>query len=180
MRLEEHPLNEQVAMYKQFIEDIALIWIDMWGAYGEKVTVYTKEENSPLIRKDTINKQALQKVRMNIKVETSATSPFSKYAREQTLMMFMQEQRITFEEYVDMLDEGSTTPKSKLQAHTAQTDTTGYGRYGRWGRGQHALRRLHRGRRRVYTNAKRDGGGSRERTEHDGCRAEQQGLQCHR
>lgn len=103
------PLNAAVANYRQFVEDIALIWYDMWVAYhpnGMTVTV----EDMPV----QIPAEALQEMKIDVRVDVSATNPYSKYAQEQTLENLMTAQRITFEEYVEALDDDAAAPKGKL------------------------------------------------------------------
>ena len=163
------PLNEQIADYKQFCEDVAAIWFDMWVAYhpngmevdlgdegtaaqGSSMAVgmpgmprmggglpdmgaglppglqgmggmpsqglplglpggaMPQESGNPVIPA-----QLLTEMRVNIRIDVSPTSPFSKYAREQALGNLMGAQAITFEEYVEALDDDSTVPKDKLQ-----------------------------------------------------------------
>lgn len=115
------PLNEQIADYKQFCEDIAAIWYDMWAAYhpmGMEVELPPParpggEQTPP--ERQTIPAEVLQQMRVNIRIDVSPANPFSKYAQEQALGALYQSQAISFEEYVEALDENAAAPKGKLQ-----------------------------------------------------------------
>lgn len=103
------PMNATVAAYKQFVEDIALIWYDLWTAYhpdGMQIVV----DDSPVF----IEGQALRMMQVDVRVDVSATNPYSKFAQEQALENLMAGQYITFEEYVQALDDDAAAPKGKL------------------------------------------------------------------
>ena len=50
-----------------------------------------------------------------INVEVTSIAPYSVFARENALEKLLQAKAITFEEYVEALDENSTVPKKVLQ-----------------------------------------------------------------
>ncbi len=110
------PLNEQIAMFKQFIEDVALIWIEMWRAYNPNGLTITMKQRDGMIRKDTIEPEALDELRLQVRIDASPTNPFSKYAREQALENARAGGSISFEEYVEALPEDATAPKAAFQA----------------------------------------------------------------
>ena len=100
------PLNEQKAAAKQFVEDIALIWFAMLFAYvGEGVSI----ENG------RVTAEMLEDLKPEIRIDVSDGSPYSKFAREQALENALAAKHITFEEYVDALDEDAHAPKAKFQ-----------------------------------------------------------------
>lgn len=108
------PLNEQQANLKQFVEDIARIWIDMWGAYFGSVSM-GQEEN---INGVSVMREAVANIaNLNyiIKVDISPANPYSRYAQEQTMLNFLSAGYITFEQYVNTLEDDSSAPKAKLQ-----------------------------------------------------------------
>ena len=165
------PLNEQIAEYKQFCEDVAAIWFDLWVAYhpnGMEVELPPEEQPGLLAgmmpqgldigqgmgqtaamaagtssaapmgqigqsaapmgqmpgmmmdapqepTKETIPAEVLQQMRPSIRIDVSPVNPYSKYAQEQSLAGLFQAGAITFEEYVEALDEQASTPKQKLQ-----------------------------------------------------------------
>ena len=109
------PLNEQKSAAKQFVEDIALIWLDMLTAYG--VNGIETEEG-------TITAEMLEGLEPEIRIDVSDGNPYSRYARQQALDNALAAGFITFEEYVDALDEDANAPKAKfaeiLKAREAQ------------------------------------------------------------
>lgn len=165
------PLNEQIADYKQFCEDVAAIWFDLWVAYhpnGMEVELPPEEQPGLLAgmmpqgmdigqgmgqtggmaagtppaapmgqmgqsaapmgqmpgmmmdapkepTKEMIPAEVLQQMRPSIRIDVSPVNPYSKYAQEQSLAGLFQAGAITFEEYVEALDEQASTPKQKLQ-----------------------------------------------------------------
>lgn len=162
------PLNEQLADYKQFCEDVAAIWFDLWVTYhpsGMEVELPPEEQPGLMMpqgldigqamgqpggmaagtppaapmgqmgqnaapmgqmpgmmmdapqapTKETIPAEVLQQMRPSIRIDVSPVNPYSKYAQEQSLAGLFQAGAITFEEYVEALDEQASTPKQKLQ-----------------------------------------------------------------
>lgn len=115
----QQPLNEQVDTYKTFIEDIARIWYDMWKAYkvnGLQVIQEDKDDNDNIIETPiTIPYEILQELDANIKVDITPKSPYDIYAQEQSLENLFMSDKITFEEYVKALPDGSSMPKDVLE-----------------------------------------------------------------
>jgi hypothetical protein len=109
------PLNGQVASFRQFVEDIARIWFDIWVAYHPAgMTVVTESEgDNP--KEEVISAEALQNLKVDVRVDVSPDNPYSKFAQEQSLQNLYAQQAVTFEEYVAMLDENAVAPKAKLQ-----------------------------------------------------------------
>lgn len=97
------PLNEETASFRQFIEDVALIWFKMWSVYGfgdrlDSIIDYTQ----------------LSGINPYVRVDVSSTNPFSKYARQQSVERLFSMGAITFDEYVSLLEDDSSVPKSQL------------------------------------------------------------------
>ncbi len=106
------PLNQQIADYKQFIEDIASIWYDMWVAYNPNGMEVTDEETGAV---EIISSDVLSQMKVNIRIDVSPADPISKMARNKFLENLFINGKIELEEYVDSLDEDSPAPKGKLQ-----------------------------------------------------------------
>ena len=104
------PLNEQMTRYRQFIEDIALVWFDLWRAYNPNGLTETTDEGDVYISADV-----MEGLKFNVKVDVTDKDSYSRYAEEQTLANLFGMQAITFEEYVSMLSEDSIVPKAKLE-----------------------------------------------------------------
>lgn len=99
-------VNNQVAAYKQFLEDIAMIWADMWKAYNKE----------PVINNDTVvGPEEFTNLRPSVRVDISPNTPFSKLAQEVELKELFIGGHISFEEYVHSLSDNSNIPKAKLK-----------------------------------------------------------------
>jgi len=105
------PLNEQISKYRQFVEDLALLWYDIWVAYNPNGLEVQMDDEEVV----HISAETLKKMKVNVRIDVSQNNPFSKYAQEQALSNLLTSQHISFEEYVDALDDGSVTPKGKLK-----------------------------------------------------------------
>lgn len=91
-------LNEQSAFYKQFVEDIATVWCKLMAAYGAGITP-----------------DELDEVEFDIKIDVSPVDPYSVLARQMALENALAKGHITFDEYVDALDDNSGVPKEKFK-----------------------------------------------------------------
>ena len=100
------PLNEQIADFRQFVEDVASIWFELWAAY------YPAELSRGIY---ALSGEELRRLRVEIRIDVSPNSPYSRYAQEQALENLFQKGVITFEEYVTALDENAAAPKQKLE-----------------------------------------------------------------
>ena len=109
------PLNEQVARYRQFVEDIAVLWYDIWKAYNPDGLSIESEDEMGNNTIEVIPPAVLDKMMVNVRIDVSQNNPFSKYAQEQALMNLFATQAISFEEMVEALDSDSVAPKGKLQ-----------------------------------------------------------------
>lgn len=123
-RASEQPLNEQSANVLQFIEDNGLIIFDMLKTYSDELTILnetidaaTGEVVEELI---TIPQQILESLKLNIKIDVTPKSAFDKYAQEASIenltqsQLFLPQNGQLLEDYVSLLDDDSTMPKSKL------------------------------------------------------------------
>ena len=118
------PLNEQIAMFKEFVEDVAVVWLAMWKAYQPNGLTVEEYQSDGLVRSDFIAPEAFDELRLRVRIDASPTNPFSKYAREQSIMNAMAGGYITFEEYVDALPLDSTAPKQDFQNILLKRQTT--------------------------------------------------------
>lgn len=100
-------LNQQIADFRQFIEDIASIWFELWAVY------YPQQLGQG---PDPLTGEELRRMRVEIRIDAAPNSPYSRFAQEQALEILFQRDAITFEEYVEALDETSAAPKHKLEA----------------------------------------------------------------
>ncbi|MDD3429309.1 MAG: hypothetical protein PHG02_04820 [Oscillospiraceae bacterium] len=108
------PLNDQVSSYKQFIEDVALLWFKMWVAYSPNGMLIKYQRGDDLVNQ-MVPADILQDMDISIKIDVSPVDPYSKLSQESGLSAAMAAGNITFEEYVAALDDSSSMPKTKLQ-----------------------------------------------------------------
>lgn len=115
----QQPLSEQVENYKEFIEDIARIWYEIWKAYkvnGMAITYEEHDAEGNIVEvPGVIEYEQIQTLEPNIKVDITPHSPYDRYAQEQSLENLYLADKITFEEYVESLPEGSVMPKNVLE-----------------------------------------------------------------
>lgn len=113
------PMNKQVAIFKQFVEDIGRIWFDMWAAYsteGKPVLVTGEaEDGSETQTVERIPYEVLHRLKVSINVDVSPANPYNKWAVEQSLENYLAQQYLTFEEYVEALPPDSAAPKHRLE-----------------------------------------------------------------
>lgn len=123
-RASEQPLNEQSANVLQFIEDIGLIIFDMLKIYSDDLMVV--DESTDAVTGEVVEnlviipKQILETLKLNIKIDVTPKSAFDKYAQESSIenltqsQLFLPQNQQLLEDYVSLLDDDSTMPKSKL------------------------------------------------------------------
>ncbi len=109
--LAQLPLNEQIAAYRQFVEDIAAIWLEMWCVYHPMGLTVTRRDGTQTV----IDADALRRLQVAIRIDISSESPYSKYAAAQALDNLFAGGHLSFEEYVSLLDDSSALPKGKLE-----------------------------------------------------------------
>ncbi len=107
------PLGENSAFFRQFVEDVAKIWLNMWIVYNPEGMKLEYEKDGKKMSY-VIPQHILLKMQFNVRIDISPVNPFSKYAREQSLEKALDKNHITFEEFVEMLDDNSTVPKGKF------------------------------------------------------------------
>ncbi|MBE6038571.1 MAG: hypothetical protein E7218_05130 [Anaerofustis stercorihominis] len=111
----ELPLNRHVSSLRQFVEDVAIIWLDMLRAYSSGgVTVAIIGDDGKVVA-EKIEPEELSSIMVDIRIDISSISPYSKYAREDALSKLFMQGAITFEEFVSSLDDDSASPKGKLK-----------------------------------------------------------------
>lgn len=114
-RSAELPVSEAVEAYIQYLEDIALIWYDLWSTYAvDGLQVAQFETETGAEGSVIVPSFELQNMKINVRIDVSPTAPFDKLAQEQSVENLLAAGHITFEEYVELLSEGSAMPKQKL------------------------------------------------------------------
>ena len=119
------PMTEQKETYKNFIEDLARIWLDYLIVYSvdgvnleeEVMDEMTGEETVQLVN---VPQTVLQQLQAGVKIDVTPKGVYDKFAQEQTienLLMqgFFTAQRVSeLETYANVLDDDSVAPKVKI------------------------------------------------------------------
>ena len=119
------PMTEQKEGFKNFIEDLSLIWLEYLISYSEDGIPMEEEVTDPMsgqkaIQVVTVPAVALRALQATVKVDVTPKSPLDRYAQEQTIEnLFVQglltPQRVgELETYANMLDDDSVAPKQKI------------------------------------------------------------------
>lgn len=99
------PLNEQVSMYQDFVENVALLWFELWKVYYPNG-----------IEMDGIEVSAdeISAVEPNVRVDIAEDTTLSKMATQQELTNLFNNGKISFEEYAEAYPEHASIPKDVL------------------------------------------------------------------
>lgn len=122
----QQPLIEQVSALKNFIEDIARIWLDHIITYSTDGVVLEDEvideaTGEEYIQPITIPQSVLQELQATVKVDITPKGAFDKYAQEVSLENLLKAGYFNIQKlselktYYDVLDDDSTMPKRKLE-----------------------------------------------------------------
>lgn len=114
------PLNKQISQYQQFVEDVALLFFDIWVAFNPNGLNYEgslEDSADPMLQNmpDIIPIEQVESIRPSVRVDVSQDNAWSKLAEQQWLDSVFERQQITFEEYVELCN-SNAVPKAKLQA----------------------------------------------------------------
>jgi hypothetical protein len=120
------PMTEQKETYKNFIEDLARIWLAYLVAYSVDGIDMEEEVTDPTTGKQVVQivnvpQSALEQLKATVKIDVTPKSVYDKFAQEQTienLMVqgFFNPQRVgELEIYADILGDDSVAPKMKIQ-----------------------------------------------------------------
>ena len=120
------PMTEQKESYKNFLEDLARIWLDyliVHSVNGVNLEEVVTDDMSgeEVIQLVNVPQSVLQQLQASVKIDITPKGVYDKFAQEQTLenlltQGFFSAQRLSeFEAYVEALDDDSVAPKQKLQ-----------------------------------------------------------------
>lgn len=119
------PMTEQKESFKNFVEDLARIWLEYLIVYSEGGLTLEEEVTDPTTGQESVQlvkvpQTALQQLQATVKIDVTPKSVYDKFAQEQTLEAFLTNglfhvQRIgELKSYVKSLDDDSVAPKMKL------------------------------------------------------------------
>jgi hypothetical protein len=102
-------VNMQVAAYRQFVEDIAWIWYEMFAAYNPNgLDVVIETEQGEMVQ--TIPQVDLLALKVDIKVDALPSTATHSAIKDAQLRSLLESGIISFEEYVSALADDSTMP----------------------------------------------------------------------
>ena len=119
------PMTEQRETYKNFIEDLARIWLEYLIVYSvdgvnmeeEIVDPNTGEETVQLVN---VPQSALEQLKASVKIDITPKGVYDKFAQEQTIEklllsgLFTPQRVNELETYANLLDDDSVAPKIKI------------------------------------------------------------------
>lgn len=118
------PMTEQKESYKNFIEDLANIWLEYLIVHsGDGVMLEEKVKDASgkdIYRVVQVPQRMLKKLQAAVKIDVTPKSVYDRFAQEQTLEnmllggLFSAQRLQEFEAYVNALDDDSVAPKQKL------------------------------------------------------------------
>ena len=119
------PMTEQKESYKNFVEDVARIWLEYLIAYSEnglnvEETVTDPTTGEEVIQLVNIPQSAMEQLQATVKIDVTPKGVYDRFAQEQTMENFLLQgffnaQRVAeFEAYVKALPDDSVAPKSQL------------------------------------------------------------------
>ena len=120
------PMTEQKETYKNFIEDIARIWLEYLIAYADNGVNMEEEITDPMTGEETVQivnvpQSALQQLQATVRIDITPKSVYDKFAQEQTIEnlllngLFTAQRVSELKVWAKVLDDDSVAPKLKIQ-----------------------------------------------------------------
>ena len=119
------PMTEQKESYKNFIEDLAKIWLEYLIVHSADGVSLEEEVTDPMTGQETIKlvnvpQSALRELQASVKIEITPKSVYDRFAQEQTIENLLMNQFFTgqrvgeLKAYAKALDDDSVAPKQKI------------------------------------------------------------------
>lgn len=125
MQASQQPMTEQKESYKNFVEDIARIWLEYLIVYSvdgvQMEEEVTDESGEEYVKLTTVPQSVLEKLQATVKIDITPKGVYDRFAQEQTLenlllqRMFSVERLPEFKKYVKALPDDSVAPKQILE-----------------------------------------------------------------
>ena len=120
------PMTEQKESCKNFIEDLARIWLEYIIVHAENGINLEETVTDPMSGEETIQlvnvpQSALQQLQATVKIDVTPKSVYDRFAQEQTIEnlliagLFSPERLSELKAYVKALNDDSVAPKLKLE-----------------------------------------------------------------
>ena len=119
------PMTEQKESYKNFLEDVARIWLEYLIVYSvdgvnmEEVEV-DPQTGEEIVQVVTVPQSILEQLQATVKIDITPKGVYDKFAQEQTIenlliQGFFNAQRVSeLATYAEVLDDDSVAPKAKI------------------------------------------------------------------
>ncbi len=121
----EAPMTEQKESFKNFVEDLARIWLEYLIVHSvDGVNLeeeYTDENGQEAVRIVPVPQSVLEQLQATVKIDITPKGVYDKFAQEQTIENLLVQglfnaQRVSeLETYATVLDDDSVAPKVKIQ-----------------------------------------------------------------
>lgn len=120
------PMTEQKESFKNFIEDLARIWLEYLVVFSVdginmEETVTDPSTGEEVVQMVNVPQTVLEQLKASVKVDITPKSPYDRFAQEQTvenllLQGLFNAQRVSeLEIYSKLLDDDSVAPKVKIE-----------------------------------------------------------------
>lgn len=120
------PMTEQKESYKNFLEDVARIWLEYLIVYSVDGVNLEEVDTDPQTGEEIVNvvhvpQSVLEQLQATVKIDITPKGVYDKFAQEQTienllLNGFFSAQRVAeLATYAEVLDDDSVAPKTKIQ-----------------------------------------------------------------
>ena len=122
----QSPMTEQKESYKNFIEDVARIWLDYLIVYSVDGIDMEEEVTDPTTGQETVQvvnipQVTLQQLQATVKVDVTPKSVYDRFAQEQTIENMLIQGLLSAQRvgelaiYAELLDDDSVAPKMKIK-----------------------------------------------------------------
>jgi hypothetical protein len=119
------PMTEQKESYKNFIEDLARIWLEYLIVYSVDGLDMEEEVTDPMTGEESVQivnvpQSALEQLQATVRIDITPKGVYDKFAQEQTIENLLTQglfhaQRVAeLKAYASVLDDDSVAPKMKI------------------------------------------------------------------
>lgn len=119
------PMTEQKESYKNFVEDLAKIWLEYLIAYAEQGVNIEEKVTDPATGKEVwqvvnVPQVSLRQLQASVRIDITPKSVYDRFAQEQTIENLLVGQYLTAQRvselaiYAQLLDDDSVAPKQKI------------------------------------------------------------------
>ena len=119
------PMTEQKESYKNFIEDVAKIWLEYLIVHADKGVNMEEKVTDPATGEEMVHmvrvpQSALERLQAAVKIDVTPKGVYDKFAQEQTIENFLTQGLFTPQRvnelaiYASVLDDDAVAPKLKI------------------------------------------------------------------